>query len=317
MRHPKTMTVAYCVAAYTRPSQCTRLVRRLLDDDPGCRVLLHYDQRREPLSLAEVTHPRVHILPERPLYWGSTQIIDLFVEMLRRALDDNCAYAVLLSGQDYPLRDVNGLETVLSAYDVWVANGPPRPLFASDGSCTNDENRRRYCYRWWHIDQPNKLFRGLDRCAAKVPGVAWSRETLPLPYVVHFHQRGELWWGVRTRGPGLPLYTGSVWMSLSARAIREICLCPRKVMSFFHHVPCPDEACFHTILASVPTLSFAPNKARYWRWKERSQSPEVLNEGDFPAMIASGAHFARKFDELVDASVLDRLDNHARSAVRD
>ncbi len=34
-------------------------------------------------------------------------------------------------------------------------------------------------------------------------------------------------------------------------------------------------------------------------------------------MVASGAHFGRKFDEAVDASVLDRLDVLSRSSRSD
>ena len=41
--------------------------------------------------------------------------------------------------------------------------------------------------------------------------------------------------------------------------------------------------------------------------------PEVLTRATLTA-FASGAHFGRKFDELVDSSVLDRLDVLSRSS---
>ena len=61
---------------------------------------------------------------------------------------------VMLSGQDYPLRHLGGLEAELSCYDVWA---DVNPLFAADGSCNWPEGRRRYSYRWLHSDSPPRV----------------------------------------------------------------------------------------------------------------------------------------------------------------
>ncbi len=106
----------------------------------------------------------------------------------------------------------------------------------------------------------------------------------------------------------MPVHYGSMWMSLSARAVEAISSCPHHVSSFFQRVPIADEACFHTILRNTTGLTFAPGYARYIRWAEGQAHPEVLTVSDLDGMVASGAHFGRKFDDAVDASVLDRLD---------
>jgi len=278
----------------------------LLDDDASCRVLVHFDQRSAKFDMTEVDSPRVHIIAERPVNWGSPELVDLFVEMFRVALSAGCSYAVMLSGQDYPLREVTDLEADLSSYDVWAST---MPLFAVDGSCNWKEGRRRYAYQWWHTNEPGWLVRLADSCAGKVPGAHVSAESdPPLPYVVHFRQSGQLWWGVRSQGPGMPIHTGSQWMNLSAGAMEAICSAPQRVMRFFHQVPIADEACFHTILKNTKELTFAPDNARFIRWGQRKASPDVLTADDLEVMISSGARFARKFDELVDSSVLDHLD---------
>ena len=298
------MTVAYCIAAHTRPSQCRRLVRRLLDDDPGCLVLLHYDQRVAPLDLAEVVGPRVQILPERPLYWGGPQIVDLFREMLRFSLGSNCSYAVLLSGQDYPLRHVGALEAELSRFDVWPTD--MRPLFAGDGTCDRPEGMRRYSYQWWHADDPNLVLRAAFRGTAKLPWVHWSTRDLPLPYLVQAEQLDQLWWGIRSRGPACPSMSverGSAfprppWTQSALRPaswLGSSAMCPRPTKRVFTR-PWPTRG-----------LTFAPGEARYVRWEDKD-NPELLTGKDLAAITGSGAHFARKFDELVDRSVLDQLD---------
>ena len=156
------MGIAYCIAAYKRPSQCARLVRRLLADDPECRVVLH-DQRAIVLRLRSGRRvPGCKWSAETP-YWGSTQLLELYVEMFLLAIEDGCNYVVMLSGQDYPLRHLDGLEAELSAYDVWA---DAEPLFALDGTCNWAEGRRRYSYRWWHADDPPRVLRGVERVVA-------------------------------------------------------------------------------------------------------------------------------------------------------
>ena len=78
---------------------------------------------------------------------------------------------------------------------------------------------------------------------------------------------------------------------------RRIFSCPNHVSSFFHHVPIADEAYFHTVLRNTTGLTFAPGDARYIRWTEGEAHPEVLTVGDLDGMVASGAHFGRKFDD--------------------
>lgn len=305
------MGIAYCIAAYKRPSQCARLVRRLLADDPECRVVLHYDQRQSSFDFGQVASPRVQVVRERPLYWGSTQLLELYVEMFLLAIEDGCNYVVMLSGQDYPLRHLDGLEAELSAYDVWA---DAEPLFALDGTCNWAEGRRRYSYRWWHADDPPRVLRGVERVVATLLRVPVCPSEPPLPRFVHFRQRNQVWWGARSRGPGVPVHCGETWMNLSVRALEAVSSCPHHLTSFFHRVPCPDEACFHTILHNATGLTFAPGYARYVRWTEGEPHPEVLTVNDLESMVASGAHFGRKFDEVVDSSVLDRLDVLSRSS---
>jgi hypothetical protein len=299
------MPIAYCIVAHNRPSQLVRLVHRLFDDDPSCLVVLHYDQRAEPFDVPTLAHPRVRVVRQRPIYWGGPEVVEVMVDMLRVALSERCGYAVLLSGQDYPVGAVTHLEARLSQFDVWAEM---RSLFAEDGSCASEEGRGRYGYRWWHLNDPAKWVRGLDRCVSKLLGEPSYRRPPPLPYLVHMRQRNQVWWGIRSRGPGVPVHVGGQWMSLSARAMEAVCSSDGKVRSFFRHVPVADEACLHTILANAGALSFAPGNERFIRWVTGSPSPEILTVRDLELIASSGCHFARKFDELVDSTILDRLD---------
>jgi hypothetical protein len=305
------MSVAYCIAAHTGPAQCARLVHRVLQDDPESWVFLHYDQRRSPpFDPSQVAHPRVHLFRERPIYWGSTQLADLYLEMFRWARHRDPTYIVMLSGQDYPLRNLAGLEAELAAFDVWAET---MPVFGDDGCCQWPEGLRRYSYRWWHLDAPPRPVRGAERLVAKAVRVPAAPTEPPLPYIVRHRQADQFWWGARSRGPGVPVHGGSVYMNLSSRAVDVLLSCPHRLASFFHHVPCSDEAWFHTVLRNTAGLSFAPGNARYIRWAQGEAHPDVLGLGDLDDLVSSGDHFGRKFDEAADSAVLDRLDALAHS----
>jgi hypothetical protein len=80
--------VGYCVAAHCRPSQTRRLILPLLADDPSCRVVLHYDQQQERLDLVELADPRITTVPQRYVPWGTFAMVELFMEMMRTAVEE-------------------------------------------------------------------------------------------------------------------------------------------------------------------------------------------------------------------------------------
>jgi len=167
--------VGYCVAAHCRPSQTRRLILRLLADDPSCRVVLHYDQQQERLDLVELADPRITTVPQRYVPWGTFAMVELFMEMMRPAVEEL----------------------------------PALTSCSSQGRTTPPQHPRP----------------GTRACPLRRLGSGQSA-------------------GCR------------VLTILSAR---------REVLSFFGHVPCPDEACFQTILWNAKDLTSAPNHARFIR----------------------------------------------------
>ena len=193
----------------------------------------------------------------------------------------------------------------LAQFDVW---SEAKALYAEAGAVTWPEGQRRYSYRWRYLANPSRLLRGVDRVVATVPGSSCPRSP-PATSARAPAPAGPIWWGLHDlAGPGVPIYVGSSWMSLSRRAVLAVLSAPSEVLSFFRHVPCPHEACFQTILWNAKDLTFAPSHARFIRWANK-ENPEILTTKDLDAMAHSGAHFARKFDDRVDAAVLDLLDS--------
>ena len=70
---------------------------------------------------------------------------------------------------------------------------------------------------------------------------------------------------------------------------------------FFEHVFVPDELFFQTIIMNSELRDTVENdNLRYLDWS-REPAPAVFAEDDLPALLGSGALFARKFDETIDS----------------
>jgi hypothetical protein len=100
---------------------------------------------------------------------------------------------------------------------------------------------------------------------------------------------------------------GNLWCILS----REFCswLNTSETTETFRralkHTKIPDEFFFQSIIMQSPFAStINGDPRRHLEFKPGATGPKTLTLKDLDQMLASGAFFARKFDEAVDADVL-------------
>lgn len=276
-------SVAYLVLAHRNPRQVARLIRRLATDRAS--FLVHIDRRagagveKDVRSLVEGT-PGVDFLERHRCYWSGFGMVRATLSALERLVEPRVQFdhALLVSGQDYPLRAPEAIErflgqnegrsfmTATSLPNEWPGGGLPR-------------------IERWHLV---------------------SRVVLDL----------RLPW--KRRIPtGLAPYGGGAWMCLSREAVEYVVgftYRQPEVVRFFEHALHPDELLFQTILMNSPLAeTVVLDHFRYIDWSV-DPGPATLTARDFPTLIESGKLFARKFDVDVDATVLDLLDEHIERA---
>ena len=84
-----------------------------------------------------------------------------------------------------------------------------------------------------------------------------------------------------------------------------------RFVTFFEHVLHPDEIFFQTILMNSDLRHTVVNDhLRYVDWTASPGHPAILTAADFGALIDSGKLLARKFDDDVDLTILDDLDDY-------
>lgn len=94
-------------------------------------------------------------------------------------------------------------------------------------------------------------------------------------------------------------FAGEYWLT-GDRAAAEALLSDnarnRRLTAHFERRPNPDEGFPHTVLCNTPSLKVSPDSKRFSDWEGQINHPRTLTEADFPRLLASSAHFARKFD---------------------
>jgi hypothetical protein len=107
---------------------------------------------------------------------------------------------------------------------------------------------------------------------------------------------------------GLQPYFGSGYWTLHRTAIEYVRAFLRDhptYQPFFEQVRVPDEMFFQTILLNSPLAGTIVNDdLRFIKWP----GPAVLTGADLEELLAAPDLYARKFDETVDAAVLDAID---------
>jgi len=287
-------TVGVVVLSHKGSAQIARLVTRL-QTGGDVAVAIHHDPNGEPLKMRPSSS--VGLVPDPlPCPWGRLSRAIATRKSLEwlRANVPSLSWALVISGQDYPIRTMASIEAELAIAqcDAFLRH------FRLDGDPADDVHpwqttgRRRYRYR-----------RRLPTSVRSFP-LPWPR---PHPF------RHE------ARRNRVGLYVGGNWLNLSARAVDKMVDSPlnKPLFRYLRRAPLPDEAWAATIaLSGEPELTVVNDRRRYIRWPPRSQHPVTLRPADLPAMTASTDFFARKVDLAAWPEVCDVLDDLAESKDR-
>ncbi|MGH3321233.1 MAG: hypothetical protein ACRDN9_13870 [Streptosporangiaceae bacterium] len=309
------MRVCYHLQTHRLPDQVLRLVRLIKRGSPDSLVLISHDTAGGPLDPAPlVSMPGVHVFHDRGGY-GDFSHVRRYLDAVDWLDARGVAYdwMVNLTGQCYPIRPIEEMEGALATTwaDGFLMWRPVLPGHAADGPalCEPRDARDRYLYRHLRVGRPSARKQRWLRPLMAVNFVQPSlRVSLAFSTV-----------GVRRRRTpftdDFACYGGWFFCTLSADCVRYVRRFVRdnpEFVRFLRGTLGPEEIFFQTILVNSGRFRLVNDSQWYIDLTEsRNNHSKTLRTGDLGDIVASGANWARKFDQTVDSRVLDLLDDHS------
>ena len=286
--------IGFILLTHRNPDQIIRLVNRLTSMFGPAPIVCHHDFSKCALPLESFPKHVSFVVPHLVTSWARFSVVEGTAKALQQmyAGPTSPDVVVVLSGADYPIKPARQILNDLQAdsFDAHIGS---------------------------ELIQAGKFEREWQKSCFE----RYCTVKLTLPGVTKRLQWGK--WRLRFGHPlltrlllpyskDLRCFAGSQWFCVGRRAaeyIRSFRMRDSRLAAHCAKCMFSEETYFQTILANSSELRLNHNSWRYIDWSEQNSHPKTLSCEDLPKLMASDAHFARKFDPEVDSRILDELDS--------
>lgn len=298
-----TPLLGFVILSHANPDQALRLIGTLNRMYHYPPIAWHHDLSQSAVD-AGTLPPNVRLVtPFIRTGWGKISVVRAFLATLELLyMDEGPDWFCLLSGADYPAARAEDVlrELELADWDAFL-----------DVHQLDTTLPKAHLVGTWnpsldHLETPNQ-YQTKDRYYNKAqfwiplirtrPKLRLGRHTFYLP----FNRRGPY-------SKEFSLFWGDHWFTANRRAARVLLGRTndhRRLERYLKRRTFPEETYYQTVLCNSPGLIICRDNRRYASWRGGAH-PITLTEAEVPAILASGAHFARKF--APNSPVLDALD---------
>jgi hypothetical protein len=288
------MPHAILITAYKNIAHLKRIVHALRR--PEFYFFIHIDKKSR-LSGAELKElqeiPNVKLVSQKyRVNWGSVEHLKTILFLSRMAFEEcDSDYFHLITGHDFPLKSPDRLCAFF------------------------ERNKGKEFLTCTKLPHPNWKEGGLNRILyyhahSVINGKSYTGKKIAGGFV---HLQKIL--GIKRRFPkDFPaLYGGGTYWSLSRECIGYIfdyLHTHPQFLKCFDYTFCAEEIFFQTIVMNSPLKENTVNdNLRFILWEERNGNlPANLDETDYPAIAASNAMFARRFEYPVSETLLKKIE---------
>ena len=296
--------IGFVILTHNNPEQLLRLTSTLSRAYGEQPIVCHHDFSQCP-GLDVSRFPANVSFVENFVHtrWGKISVVEAGLLGMRTMCErrDVPDWIVLFSGADYPVRPPRLVlnELYSQPYDAYLSHQSleyhPHLFDKEEIDCSPHDTRwvRKAYDRYVAV----RLFYPAIRNARPAVGRLFVRNPRLLRW---FHSVGA----------SVQCYGGDTWFTVNHKAACYLASetpAHRALLRYFAKRPIPEEAVFQTILCNNPDLRLSPHNKHYADWSNDDAHPRALSLGHIHQIVASGAHFARKF--LQDDPVLDYFDS--------
>ena len=281
------MRFAYLIMAHDNEEQLRLLIEAL--DYPENDIYLHIDKKSSIRKASfETRNAKLKVYSRYAVYWGDLSQTKCQVFLLAEAIKEKHDYYHLISGHDFPIK--SHTQIIQFFQDNY---GKQFIHFESNDFCMK-ETCRYYHFLASVISRCNNNFlkNRLSRVESRILDVQ------------------------KKKNVKRQLYCGANWYSITHDLAEEFCLHSKKVIRKVKWTISSDEyvlQTFYRTMAKGDYELFAETKepndyhgtAREIDWFRGS--PYVWKNEDFEFLINSERMFARKFDQRIDAKIVNNI----------
>lgn len=292
-------SIGFVLLTHTKPLQIYRLINTLNRMFNYPLIVCHHDFSKCDLSVNSLTKNVLLVRPYLQTEWANFTLVEATVQALQLMCEvpDAPDWVVLLSGADYPIKTAKQILDDLASnpYDAYIQYEQITYKIYKDDLTPNmlwlKNSYQRYCTKSFSFNLSKKYFAQLN-LEIRLEHPLLTKAFLP------FSNK-------------LACFSGSQWFCTNRKAAEYIINFHSQknaLTLYYSNLKYTDESYFQTILANAPHLQLKNDRRRYIDWSNGGPHPKVLVMEDLPNLIASSAHFARKFDIDTDSNILDELD---------
>jgi hypothetical protein len=299
--------LGFVVLSHSNPHQLLRLCNRLETMFGSCSISCHHDFAQSSMDISKFSSKVAFVVPSLRTAWGHISLIHAELAALRLLYEKSDPdWFYLLSGADYPVREASLIVDDLAHSGV---DGYVIAQLIQERETIPDISVWNQQFATWHDIARHRYLETMlsPECIKEIESASDVGEANRLLEERH----GSILIRARRSLPrNLPCYAGDHWIT-GNRAVARILLSGDSVLGelldFFHYSAISDEAIYQTLLCNSSGLRLANDNKRFADWTAPDGHPKILDTSDLPAIWASRAHFARKFDP--DTPVLDVIDH--------
>jgi len=267
--------IAYLILVHRFPKQFKRLFKAIYDQENY--YLIHLDKKAESKTRADVEefladYPNAYILESKNVVWGGYSMVQAELNGMKYLLDINATwdFFINLSGQDFPLKSQESIRDYLSQHRgnnfIKIAN----QAFERPETMNRIEN---------YFEETENGFSGTPYKRAYLEDI--------VPYI------------------------GGQWMILTRDCCEFICNSKEivKFEKYYQNTLIADESFFQTVIMNTSFKGKVINddkRAIIWIPDgDIKLRPKTFTMSDLAFLSTGDNLFARKFDDNVDAFILD------------
>lgn len=290
-----TTSLGFILVTHNQPDQLRRLVDtiNIMFDYPS--IVCHHNFSITPLNQENFSGNVKFVHPHVETKWGKFSTIEAEIRALRVLYQASNApdWFIILSGSDYPIKSAAEITQYLStsAYDAFI---------------------HHELVQYNHLESRWQQLGYQRYCTVKtwIPAVGTNGRLkkrfitlLKKPSLVKFFTPFS---------DSFPCFVGDHFFCGNNR-IAEYLLSHYEAAASLrkYYQKCtifPTESYYQTVLCNAQKFNLCNDNLRYVDWSSEGAHPKILGMEDLPLLLASSAHFARKFDLCKDIEILNELD---------